>query len=106
MSDDGDAALAKSARSTQRNVAQEDRSLQRSPAGGTVPLAGDRLLQRIRAGDLDAGHQFVREYYPGVYRYLLYLTGSPETAEDLTQETFVAAWRGLEQFAGRGPLRG
>src|SRR5262249_4706033 len=72
---------------------------------GTAPSAGEPLLSRIRAGDLDAGHQFVREYYAGVYRYLLYLTGSPQAAEDLTQETFFQAWRRLETFDGRAALR-
>jgi RNA polymerase sigma factor (sigma-70 family) len=35
----------------------------------------------------------------------LYLTGSPEAAEDLTQETFLQAWRGLGTFDGRATLR-
>jgi RNA polymerase sigma-70 factor (ECF subfamily) len=69
-------------------------------------LAADALLVRqLRCGDADAGHRFVRDYYPGIYRYLLYLTGRPETAEDLTQETFLKAWRGLDRFVVRAPLR-
>jgi RNA polymerase sigma-70 factor (ECF subfamily) len=63
------------------------------------------LLARLRAGDSEAGHRFVQDYYPGVYRYLLYLTGSPETAEDLTQETFLQAWLRLDTFEGRAALR-
>lgn len=35
-----------------------------------------------------------------VYRYLLRLTGEPETAEDLTQETFLQAIRELRRSAG------
>src|SRR5438128_333873 len=38
-------------------------------------------------------------------RYLLYLTGRPEAAEDLTQETFLQAWRSLDTFAEGAPLR-
>jgi RNA polymerase sigma-70 factor (ECF subfamily) len=64
----------------------------------------DQLVQRLREGDAAAGHEFVRDYYPGVYRYLLYLSGSPETAEDLAQETFLRAWRHLDQFRRRAPL--
>src|SRR5688572_25827608 len=71
--------------------------------GGTLPDA--RLLEQLRQGDPEAGHRFVRDHYPGIYRYLLYLTGRRETAEDLTQETFLQAWRRLETFDGRGPLR-
>jgi RNA polymerase sigma-70 factor, ECF subfamily len=64
-----------------------------------------RLIQQLRQSDLEAGHQFVRDYYPDVYRYLLYLTGRIEIAEDLTQETFLQAWRGLAGFEGRASLR-
>jgi RNA polymerase sigma-70 factor, ECF subfamily len=105
MSENGDASPATSAGSTGHIVDREDRSLQSSPTDGAVPSAGGLLLTRIRAGDVGAGHQFVREYYAGVYRYLLYLTGSPDAAEDLTQETFLQAWRGLRTFDGRATLR-
>jgi RNA polymerase sigma-70 factor (ECF subfamily) len=57
-------------------------------------------------GDAEAGRQFVDEHYRAIYRYLLYLTGRPDLAEDLTQETFLQAWRRLETFQGRGSLRG
>src|SRR5262245_28122569 len=62
-------------------------------------------MGQLRDGDVEAGHRFVRDYYPGVYCYSLYLTGHRETAEDLTQETFLQAWRHLDQFQGRAPLR-
>src|SRR5438034_2873312 len=82
----------------------DSRSPDRAAAGATSgPDA--RLLRQLRQGDAEAGHQFVREYYPGVYRYLLYLTGRPEAAEDLAQETFLQVWRRLETFEGRAPLR-
>src|SRR5437773_9361523 len=70
-----------------------------------MPAADGRLLEQIRAGDAEAGHRFIRDYYPGVYRYLLYLTRHRETAEDLAQETFLQAWRHLDQFQQRAPLR-
>jgi RNA polymerase sigma-70 factor, ECF subfamily len=70
-----------------------------------MPSADARLLEQIRSGDAEAGHRFIRDYYPGVYRYLLYLTGRPEMAEDLTQETFLQAWRRLETFEGRSALK-
>src|SRR5256712_6342577 len=75
------------------------------PAFAPLPAAEARLLARLRQGDPEAGQQLVRDYYPGVYRYLVYLTGRPELAEDLTQETFLQAWRRLDTFEGRAPLR-
>lgn len=38
------------------------------------------------------------QYYPLVLRYLTRQLGCPETASDLTQETFVAAYRHLDQL--------
>jgi RNA polymerase sigma-70 factor (ECF subfamily) len=70
-----------------------------------LPAADARLLEQIRSGDREAEYRFVREYYPGIYRYLVYLTGSPELAQDLTQETFLQSWRHLYCFEGRGSLR-
>jgi RNA polymerase sigma-70 factor (ECF subfamily) len=59
------------------------------------------LVQRLRSGDAEGGYRFVREYYPRIFHYLLYLTGRREAAEDLTQETFLQAWRRLETFDDR-----
>src|SRR5689334_11706592 len=76
----------------------------RAPGGDRPPEEQD-ILQQLRAGDAEAGRAFVRDFYPGVYRYLLLMSGRPELAEDLTQETFLQAWRHLDQFAGRSSLR-
>src|SRR5262245_54945146 len=105
MSKDTDAPSAASAASARRSEDREDHALPSVPINETAPTA-DRLRgARIRAGDLDAGHQFVQEYYPGIYQYLLYLTCSTEAAADLTQETFLQAWRRLDTFEGRAALR-
>jgi RNA polymerase sigma-70 factor, ECF subfamily len=72
---------------------------------GSVSWDDARLVALIRQGDTDAGRRFVHDFYPGIYRHLLYLTGRPELAEDLTQETFLQAWRSLDTFDDRWPLR-
>ena len=74
-------------------------------ASARLPSAEARLIEQLRQGDPEAGHQFARDYYPDVYRYLLYLTGRAEMAEDLAQETFLHAWRRLDTFEGRASLR-
>jgi len=84
-------------------VASRGRSNPR--AEGMLPDAEVRLLEQIRSGDAEAGRRFVREHYPAIYRYLLYLTGQPELAEDLTQETFLQGWQHLATFQGRASLR-
>jgi RNA polymerase sigma-70 factor (ECF subfamily) len=83
----------------------EDRARPRSRADQSPPDADGRLLEQIRAGDVEAAHRFVREHYPAIYRYLLHLTRQPDVAEDLTQETFLQGWRRLETFQERGSLR-
>src|SRR5712691_8973347 len=83
----------------------EDLSFPNLPAAERVTSGDAPLIEQLRSGDAEAGRQFVREYYPDVYRYLLYLTGRSQAAEDLTQETFLHAWRGLYRFEGRAPLR-
>src|SRR5437867_3681292 len=84
---------------------EQTRMTPSSPAPNRMPSVEARLIQQLRQGDLEAGYRFVRDYYPDVYRYLLYLTGRAEMAEDLTQETFLQAWRGLPAFEGRASLR-
>jgi RNA polymerase sigma-70 factor, ECF subfamily len=67
--------------------------------------AGDLVLDRARAGDGDAFREltdpFRRELQLHCYRIL----GSVQDAEDLVQETLLAAWQGLERFEGRASLR-
>ncbi|MFA5863833.1 MAG: RNA polymerase sigma factor [Phycisphaerae bacterium] len=43
----------------------------------------------------------VRDHYPSVYRFLLHITRDEGLAEDLTQETFAAAWQKFNTFEHR-----
>src|SRR3954454_517878 len=85
-------------------VGPEEIPIPDSPAPGGEPSVDARLVEQVRRGDSDAGHRFFREYYPRIYRYLLWLTGRPDAAEDLAQETFGRAWRYLDSYDGRAPL--
>jgi RNA polymerase sigma-70 factor (ECF subfamily) len=62
-------------------------------------------LKPIFRSDRKAGERFVTEHYPDIFRLLRGLTGSEETAADLTQQTFVKAWQGIGTFEGRASLR-
>lgn len=58
--------------------------------------------ERDRSGDNGAGVLLtdrLEEWVPRVYRFALRLSSDPHAAEDLTQETFLRAWR------QRGELR-
>ncbi|HXB49040.1 MAG TPA: sigma-70 family RNA polymerase sigma factor [Streptosporangiaceae bacterium] len=64
-----------------------------------------QLLARAQSGDGDAfaalTGPFRRELQVHCYRIL----GSAADAEDMLQETMMAAWRGLDRFEGRASLR-
>jgi RNA polymerase sigma-70 factor (ECF subfamily) len=57
-------------------------------------------IQRARQGDLDAFNQLVLEYQALVYNHALWLVQDHDTAEDLTQETFISAFQNLNQYRG------
>jgi RNA polymerase sigma-70 factor (ECF subfamily) len=70
-----------------------------------APAASRRALARARAGDEAAFREltdpFRRELQVHCYRIL----GSFQDAEDVMQETMLAAWRGLRGFEERASLR-
>jgi RNA polymerase sigma-70 factor (ECF subfamily) len=65
----------------------------------------ERTLARARAGDEDAFRELTDPYRRELQLHLYRLVGSSADAEDLLQETLLAAWRGLERFEGRASLR-
>ena len=62
------------------------------------------LVHKILNGDRAAGERFVTANYPRIFRLLRCLTGSAETAQDLTQQTFARAWQALPGFQGKADL--
>lgn len=74
-------------------------------SGEPVTLPDEQcLLRQFRAGSHAACAELVRCHYAAVYRFLAHLTGNVHQAEDLTQETFAAAWEKLATFEGRSAL--
>ncbi|HXF09736.1 MAG TPA: RNA polymerase sigma factor [Desulfuromonadaceae bacterium] len=55
-------------------------------------------IQNSLAGDHEAYATLVKEYQKMVYAVAFRMTGSLDAAEDLTQETFLRAYRQLESF--------
>ena len=62
------------------------------------------LLQRIRAGATDEFGILVRRHQQRVFGILHHYERDAQRLEDLAQETFLKAWRALEQFDGRAPF--
>lgn len=72
---------------------------------GDVRAAGaadeDRVLvERARAGDLQAFEALVRQYQRWVFTLALRMVGDRGDAEDVAQEVFLKAYRGLRGFRG------
>jgi RNA polymerase sigma-70 factor, ECF subfamily len=59
------------------------------------------LVTRACRGDAGAFEALYREHVGRVYGLCLRMTGQAESAEDLTQDTFVNAWRSLPGYEGR-----
>lgn len=59
------------------------------------------LIEGCRHGDREAQRRFYEQYVRQVYRLTLRISGSPQDAFDLTQETFVRAFQRFATFDGR-----
>src|SRR4051812_45689043 len=62
-------------------------------------------LARARAGDQDAFGELTTPYRRELQLHIYRIVGSAQDAEDLLQETLLAAWRGLEQYEARASVR-
>lgn len=57
------------------------------------------LICRAARGDAEAFRQLVEAYQTPAYRLAARMCG-PDSAEDVTQEAFLATWRALPEFRG------
>lgn len=82
---------------------------------GTGPAPGEdeaqpelsdvELLHRLAGGDEDAFVCLYRRWQTPLHRFAIGMTGSPHTAEDIVQETFMVLMRDAGRYdAGRGPV--
>ncbi|SFQ72986.1 RNA polymerase sigma-70 factor, ECF subfamily [Amycolatopsis arida] len=62
-------------------------------------------LDRARAGDEQAFRELTEPYRRELRLHCYRILGSLTDAEDVLQETLIAAWRGLTGFAGRASVR-
>jgi RNA polymerase sigma-70 factor (TIGR02960 family) len=70
-----------------------------------VARVTELLLARARAGDEDAFRELTDPYRSELRVHVYRIVGSVHDAEDLIQETLLAAWRGLDRFEGRASVR-
>jgi len=65
----------------------------------------EQTLARARAGSEDAFRELTDAYRRELQLHCYRITGSVQDAEDLLQETLLAAWRGLDRFEERASVR-
>jgi RNA polymerase sigma-70 factor (ECF subfamily) len=64
-----------------------------------------RLISACLTGDDEAITLLVRQYEAGVFRLALSIVGDPAEANDITQETFLAALRALPSYKEQQSFR-
>ena len=72
----------------------------------SVPFAADKLVELAATADSALFSSFVTAYQPVVFRWSLTFASDADEAEDLTQETFIRAFRKIKQYRGEGTIEG
>jgi RNA polymerase sigma-70 factor, ECF subfamily len=70
------------------------------------PEADDiELMRRAAAGDPRSFHALVDRHAQRLFRLAVSLVGNAADSEDVLQETFIGAFKGLQSFEGRSSVR-
>jgi RNA polymerase sigma-70 factor (TIGR02960 family) len=77
---------------------------QRAKEGDVAVVTAD-LIARARAGDSEAFRALTDQHRRELQVHCYRMLGSFQDAEDALQDTLLAAWQGIGEFAGRASLR-
>lgn len=73
---------------------------------GQAPEASDiALLHKASGGDAGAFHTLADRHADRLYRLAVSLVGNRFDAEDIVQETFIGAFKGMRGFEGRASVK-
>jgi RNA polymerase sigma-70 factor (ECF subfamily) len=67
----------------------------------TLPQSEEALLAAVARGDVAAFEQIHRRYFPKLMHFAKRITGSPEAAEEVANDTLMIIWRTADRFEGR-----
>jgi RNA polymerase sigma-70 factor (ECF subfamily) len=65
----------------------------------------DDLLSRAQRGDKDAFGLIFAHHHRFIYKFIFAMVGEQGHAEELTQETFLGAYKGIQTIRGESKLR-
>jgi RNA polymerase sigma-70 factor (ECF subfamily) len=91
-----------------KSIGFDDREMAQAAA---LPAVAERVadaadfVDRLRAGEEAAFEILIDRYSADVYALLFRLTENPEEASDLTQNTFLRAFRAIKGFRGESELK-
>ena len=86
-----------------RNKNKEELKVQAATGAATdneTKISG--LVERAANGDIEAFGDLYHIYIERIYRYVFYQVKDKSTAEDITEEIFVKAWKAINSCKGRG----
>lgn len=63
------------------------------------------LITRSQRGDVNAFNQLVLHYQQTAYNVVLRMLGNRDAAADVTQDTFITAYRAIQSFRGGSSFR-
>ena len=75
----------------------DDPSFQ-ADASGNEPARDVRLMERVKAGDMDAFRELVEAHEQRVIGTIARMIGDPVEAEDLSQQVFVRVWKSAPRW--------
>ncbi|MGI8670686.1 MAG: sigma-70 family RNA polymerase sigma factor, partial [Aridibacter sp.] len=67
--------------------------------------AETQFIEKLKQGDAQAFDTFVQRYTSDIYGLLYRITEDAEEAADLTQETFIKAFKAIKKFRGDAELK-
>lgn len=69
---------------------------------GTISNSSEELVGRVQKGDSEAFHQVFERYARPIISFIYDMVGHQDLAEDLTQETFVRAFKSFDKSLWTG----
>ena len=85
-----------------RNKVRKENKAQEAAGRATLNQSEvARLVKRAAGGDLEAFGELYGIYLDRIYRYVFYQIRDKMTAEDITEEVFVKAWKAIKSCQGK-----
>lgn len=71
------------------------------PAANLNQTEKERLVERAAGGDSEAFGELYSTYVNRIYQYVFYQVKDKMTAEDITEDVFVKAWKAISHYKGK-----